>query len=81
MRRKIHPLLALSAVLLLFLASLVLFPRVIIAFFLAFFLAFLLEPLVQWFQKSAADWPPKITFFLIIYFWCHFGDKLLSRLG
>jgi predicted PurR-regulated permease PerM len=70
MRRKIHPLLALSAVLLLFLASLVLFPRVIIAFFLAFFLAFLLEPLVQWFQKKGAGRLAAVitVFFLLFIF-------------
>ncbi len=68
MRRKMHPLLVLGAVLLSFFASLIFFPRVMITFFLAFFLAFLLEPLVQWFQlKGAGRLAAVITVFFLLF--------------
>mgnify|MGYP000956351594 CR=1 FL=1 len=68
MHAKIQPWVILIIVLLLFVGSLVLFPRVIITFFLAFFLAFLIEPLVKWFElKGASRLAAVITVFLLLF--------------
>ncbi|NLW55378.1 MAG: AI-2E family transporter [Firmicutes bacterium] len=68
MRAKIQPWIILIIVLLLFVGSLIFFPRVIITFFLAFFLAFLIEPLVKWFElKGATRLAAVITVFFLLF--------------
>src|SRR5690606_17825438 len=65
MGRKIQPLLAVTAVLALFILALLVFPRVLITFFLAFFLAFVIEPLVKWFERKGAR---RLTAVITVYF-------------
>ena len=71
MRAKIQPWVILIILLLLFVGSLIFFPRVVITFFLAFFLAFLIEPLVKWFEKKGAT---RLAAVITVFF-------LLSVLG
>lgn len=70
MRLKFHPLLLLTLILLLFVAALVFFPRIVLTFFFGFFLAFLLEPLVKWFEKKGATRLAAVitVFFLMLIF-------------
>ncbi|HHT05380.1 MAG TPA: AI-2E family transporter [Hydrogenispora sp.] len=65
MGRKIQPLLVVTAVLALFIIALIVFPRVLITFFLAFFLAFVIEPLVKWFERKGAR---RLTAVITVFF-------------
>ncbi|HHW13281.1 MAG TPA: AI-2E family transporter [Firmicutes bacterium] len=65
MGRKIQPLLVVTAVLALFILALIVFPRVLITFFLAFFLAFVIEPLVKWFERKGAR---RLTAVITVFF-------------
>ncbi|NLC53712.1 MAG: AI-2E family transporter [Firmicutes bacterium] len=65
MGRKIQPLLVVTVVLALFIFALIVFPRVLITFFLAFFLAFVIEPLVKWFERKGAR---RLTAVITVFF-------------